>query len=71
MVAAARRTRPAAGPPPLRSARSVVESARETAAACRSIAEFERALAAFDGCALKETALNLCFADGNPGADLS
>ena len=31
-----------------------------------SIAELERALAAFDGCALKETALNLCFADGNP-----
>jgi DNA polymerase len=62
--------RPAPAPLPLRSARSVVESARETAAACRSIAELERALAAFDGCALKETALNLCFADGNPGAEI-
>jgi DNA polymerase len=48
----------------------VVASARETAAACRSIAELERALAAFDGCALKETALNLCFADGNPAAEV-
>jgi DNA polymerase len=62
--------RPAPAPLPLRSARSVVESARETAAACRSIAELERALAGFDGCALKETALNLCFADGNPGAEI-
>ena len=44
--------RPAAGPPPLRSTRSVVASARERAAACRSIAELERALAAVDGGAL-------------------
>jgi DNA polymerase len=62
--------RPAAPAPPLRTARSVVASARETAAACRTIVELERALAAFDGCALKETALNLCFADGNPSAKI-
>jgi uracil-DNA glycosylase len=54
----------------LRSAGSVVESAREIAAGCRSVAELEAALAVFDGCALKETALNLCFADGNPAAEV-
>jgi uracil-DNA glycosylase family 4 len=66
---------PAAGPGlaqplALRSASSVAASARETAAACRTIAELESALAAFDACALKETALNLCFADGNPAAEV-
>jgi len=61
---------PAAAPLALRSAGSIAASARETAAACRSVAELERALAAFDGCALKETALNLCFADGNPAAEI-
>ncbi len=54
----------------LPSAGSVAASARETAAACSSVAELEAALRSFDGCALKETALNLCFADGNPAAAL-
>jgi DNA polymerase len=66
---AAPQARPAAPPPlPLRSPGSIAESARALAAACASIADLERALAEFDGCALKETALNLCFADGNPAA---
>jgi DNA polymerase len=61
--------RPAAPPPlPLRSPGSIAASARGVAAACHSVAELETALAGFDGCALKETALNLCFADGNPAA---
>ena len=47
-----------------------VGTARDIAAACRSLAELEAALAAFDGCALKETAKQLCFADGNPEARL-
>jgi DNA polymerase len=47
-----------------------VGTAREIAAACRSLAELEAALADFDGCALKETAKQLCFADGNPEARL-
>ncbi len=65
----AARVRPA--PPRLPpSAGSVAASARETAAACSSIAELEAALRTFDGCALKETALNLCLADGNPAAAL-
>jgi uracil-DNA glycosylase family 4 len=68
-AAPARGARPAE-PLPLRSAQSLAASARETAAACRSIAELESALAAFDGCALKDTALHCCFADGNPAAEV-
>ena len=34
-----------------------------------SVDEIEAALRTFDGCALKETAHNLCFADGNPAAE--
>ena len=43
-------------------------SARELAAASKSLPELAEALAAFDGCALKKTATNLVFADGNPEA---
>jgi len=43
-------------------------SAREIAAAAGTLAELRQALANFDGCALKETATNLVFADGNPEA---
>ncbi len=64
----AARVRPA--PRLLPSAGSIAASARETAAACSSLAELEAALRTFDGCALKETALNLCVADGNPQAEL-
>jgi uracil-DNA glycosylase len=69
-MAGSARPAPAAPPLALRPTGAVVASARETAAACRSIAELERALAVFDGCALKETALTLCFADGNPAAEV-
>ena len=65
----ARAPRPAE-PLALRSAQNLAASARQTAAACRSLAELESALAAFDGCALKETALHCCFADGNPEAEI-
>jgi len=46
--------------------------ARATAAAqaCQSIAELAEAVAGFDGCALKRTAKNTVFADGDPEADL-
>ena len=47
-----------------------VGTAREIAASCRTLAELETALEAFDGCALRETAKQLCFADGNPAARL-
>jgi DNA polymerase len=48
----------------------VVRTAREAAAACRTLDELREALAAFEGCALRDTAMNLVFADGNPKADL-
>lgn len=47
-----------------------VADAREQAAACQGLAELQAALAAFDGCPLKDTAINLCFADGNPEAQI-
>jgi uracil-DNA glycosylase len=43
-------------------------SARDLAGAAKSLEELVEALAAFDGCALKKTATNLVFADGNPKA---
>jgi uracil-DNA glycosylase len=55
---------------PLRRAGGAMQSARETAAACADLAALETALADFDGCALKDTALSLCFADGSPDADI-
>ncbi|HZS83701.1 MAG TPA: uracil-DNA glycosylase [Stellaceae bacterium] len=45
-------------------------AARELAAAARDLAELERAVAGFDGCALRLTATNTVFADGNPEARL-
>ena len=58
--------RPAGGD--LTSPQQAVASAREAAAAAGSVAELRAALEAFDGCALKATATQLCFADGNPEA---
>ncbi|MFN7191075.1 MAG: uracil-DNA glycosylase, partial [Rhodospirillales bacterium] len=45
-------------------------AARTAAAAAQSLAELRAAVAAFEGCALKATATNLVFADGNPAAPL-
>ncbi|NJO37666.1 MAG: uracil-DNA glycosylase, partial [Rhizobiales bacterium] len=44
--------------------------ARALAASCASLEALASALRAFDGCPLKETAINLCFADGNPKASV-
>ena len=44
--------------------------ARSHAGAAQSLAELEQAIRAFEGCALKATASNTVFADGNPEADL-
>jgi len=43
-------------------------SAHELAAAANTVEELHRALERFDGCALKATATNLVFCDGNPKA---
>jgi DNA polymerase len=45
-------------------------AARTAAAAASSLAELEEALKRFDGCGLKRTAKNLCFARGNPAAQV-
>ena len=47
-----------------------VADARTLAASCRSLMALNKALSTFEGCALKETAINLCFADGNPEAEI-
>jgi uracil-DNA glycosylase len=56
--------------PELQSASSAAASAREIAAACHDLVMLEAAVGVFDGCALRETALNLCFADGGPDAEV-
>ena len=45
-----------------------VQTSRDIAAACASLADIEQALAGFDACPLKRTASNLCFADGDASA---
>lgn len=48
--------------------REAAESARSLAARCRSLEELRKAMAGFEGCALRYTAKNLVFSDGNPQA---
>jgi len=47
---------------------AALASARAAAAAAATLDDLRAALAAFDGCPLKQTAMNLVFADGNPQA---
>jgi len=54
------------GPAELVSREDTARSARAAAATASSLTELRDALAAFEGCALKKTAKNLVFADGNP-----
>ena len=58
------------GPARVESGQAAVASARELAAAASTLDELRQALAAFEGCPLKATATNLCFADGNPEAKI-
>ena len=67
----------AAGPPvehPKRSppvpSNGAVADAKTLAAASDSLEALAEALRGFDGCPLRETAINLCFADGNPKASV-
>jgi uracil-DNA glycosylase family 4 len=63
--------KPAASPPVAQAPVALtpaVASAHELAAAAMNLGELVEALAAFDGCALKKTATNLVFSDGNPAA---
>jgi len=57
-------------PQPPRSAGAAAESAAALARQCATLEELRAALAGFDGCALRKTAMNMVFADGNPQARL-
>lgn len=60
---------------PVQAATDVPDStqialAREAASQAATLEELREKLAAFDGCNLKFTAKNLCFADGDPSSDI-
>ncbi len=59
---------PARPATPLSSTEEALTTARELAQAAGTLDELKAALAGFEGCALKQTAMNLVFADGKPGA---
>jgi uracil-DNA glycosylase len=66
---AAARAVPAAPPKALaESPGEAAQSARGLAASAGTVAALEALVAGFDGCALKRTATNTVFADGNPSA---
>jgi len=54
----------------LLSGSDATADARAVAASCDNLEALAEALKSFEGCPLKETAINLCFADGNPKADI-
>ncbi len=54
---------------PLAPSQGAADS-RAAAAKCNSLEELRDALEVFEGCALKQTATNLVFADGNPDAEV-
>jgi len=66
--AAAARAAPRATPPAAPLGTGAVARAEAAAEAADSLAALRTALAAFDGCALRETATSLVFADGDPSA---
>ncbi|MBE0531200.1 MAG: uracil-DNA glycosylase [Rhodospirillales bacterium] len=57
-------------PAPLTPSEGAVGEAYRAAAAATSVEALRRVLEGFDGCALKKTATNLVFGDGNPDADI-
>lgn len=67
---------PISSPAPISSSTKAVApgkaaaSAAEIANGCNSLEELEAAIRAFDGCALKKTAMNTVFADGAPDSGL-
>ncbi|CAK0767195.1 uracil-DNA glycosylase [Azospirillaceae bacterium] len=57
-------------PPPIPSARPSEISARAQAAEADTLEKLEACMRRFDGCALRWTAMNMVFSDGNPKAPL-
>ena len=73
------RLRPVAAPPPaplvnvpaaVTPSGTPAERAMQAAAGARTLPELRDAIAGFGGCALRDTAGNLVFAEGDPAADL-
>lgn len=67
---AADRVKPAQCPAAAVPLAKAADNAAEAARACGSLEMLEQAIRAFDGCALKKTAMNTVFADGNPASGL-
>ncbi len=65
-VAAAQTAGPGASGRSTAPGGGTVDDARALARSCDSLEALIEALEGFDGCPLKETSINLCFADGNP-----
>lgn len=61
---------PAAAPPPVAASGTPAERAASAAGQAQTIDALRAALAAFDGCALRDTAAHLVFAAGDPDAGL-
>jgi DNA polymerase len=68
-VVTAQPTPPKAKPPSLALPEGPADAAR-LAAGCDTLEALQAAMAAFTGCALRDTATQLVFADGNPEAKL-
>lgn len=66
------RARPqqSAGSADMLDAQARMQDARGLAEACGTLDELKQAMVGFEGLALKKTATNLVFSDGNPQADL-
>jgi uracil-DNA glycosylase len=56
--------------PPLKAAAETRDDARDRAGSATTLDELRAELERFEGCALKQTAMNLVFGDGNPEAAL-
>ncbi len=56
--------------PEMASADALSQSARDSAASAQTLEELRARLDAFQGCALKNTATQLVFSDGNPEANI-
>lgn len=73
-VAPPKRAAPLPGPAPMPvPATPLVTDPAETraiAAAAQTLEELRAAMDAYDGCSLKHRATQLCFADGNPAAEI-
>jgi DNA polymerase len=68
--AAAPRPRPAAVEEPVVAQFAVPDDTQALAAGAATMAELRAVMEAYEGCALKKRATQLCFADGNPEAEI-